>query len=318
MIWITMVLALLTVGVTVVCLKTRKEVRGPLSLLGYGLGALTSFLLLFSCMTTVSAGHVGVPVVFGDVRGDFLEPGIHFINPFASVPEMSFRTETYTMSATKAEGTVEGDDSIVALSSNGLRMPMDVTVPFRVVKPAAPWLYENVGPNYINVIIRPSARTAVRRGAAKFTDSECYAERREELALEMQKQLVIKVNQIIKDKYDDAPEVCFVIPDVLLRNVELPEMVKEAIERKLKSDQEAQEMEFKIAKERKEAERKEIEAEGIKKFQDIVSEGISDNLLKWKGIEATKLLAESHNTKVVIIGAGKDGLPLILGGDGSK
>lgn len=294
-----------------------KEARGILKWIGGIVAVVSIVLIFFASLATVGAGHVGLQVLWGKVQiGGTLSPGLHLVNPFVEVVEMSVRTETYTMAAISDEGDKIGDDSIVALSKNGLRMPMDVTIPYRLLPSSAEWVYENVGPDYVNKILRPASRTAVRVAARNFTDQESYASKREELADKMRDELENAINRTLFKDFDNPPETAWVLPTVLLRNVELPERVKNAIEAKLQADQEAQEMEFKIIKERREAERKEIEAGGIKKFQDIVSEGINENLLRWKAIDATLKLSTSKNSKVVIIGSGKDGLPIILGGVG--
>lgn len=274
-------------------------------------------LTIFSTIHTVSAGNVGVVTTFGNVSSDTLSSGVNFVNPFCEVSEMSVRTENYVMSATHDEGTKKGDDSVVALSSNGLRMPMDISIPYRLVENQSAWVFKNFGPNYVEKIIRPAARTAVRRATSKFTDQECYSTKRDELALKMKSYLEEEIGLLLKN-YDKPPEQVVLISQVMIGNVDLPETVKNAIERKLKADQESQEMEFKITKEKREAERKEIEAHGIQKFQEIVSKGIDERLLRWKGIDATLHLAESPNAKVIVIGSGKDGLPIILGGLSEK
>ena len=139
---------------------------------------------------------------------------------------------------------------------------------------------------------------------AQYLPEEFNTTKREEIQLEIEMRLEEKLsNNYIQ------------LNDVLIRNIELPLTLEQAIERKLQQEQESLEYEFRIEKASKEAERKRIEAEGIRDFQNIVSQSISDELLQWKGIEATTILAESNNAKVVVIGAGDDGLPLILGGN---
>lgn len=313
MVWLAMFVLAVAVFAWFVFFIANGEAKSGAAVVGTGATVVGLLCLALSCFTMISSGHVGVPVLFGDVQAYTFDQGLHPCNPFLSVEEMSVRTESYTMSSVSNEGQVEGNDTIVALSSNGLRMTMDATVPYRLSPSAAPWVYENLGPNFVDEKLRPAARTGIRRATAKFTDQECYSTKRDELAAAMQKDIQNEMDKL-RDQYENAPESIVIISSVMLRNVELPDKVKDAIERKLEADQKQQEMDFLIQKEEKEATRKEIEATGIKKFQDIVSEGITPDLLKWKGIEATLQLSESNNAKVVIIGNSEDGMPIILGG----
>ena len=278
---------------------------GGLLTLAIGAGAV-------SVLTVVPAGHVGVPVIFGRVQDRALREGLNFVNPFAVVHRLTVRTETYTMSAVHDEGQVKGDDSIRVLSADGLMMPLDVTVAYRVIGVDAPWLYQVIGPDYVDKIVRPAARTAVREAVAGFTAQESYSTRREELAQRTTELLTARLADILAHHEGIDGRRAFVIDQVMVRNLQLPDKVKDAIEEKLSAEQHALRMRFVLEKERQEAERKRIEAQGIADFQQIVSAGISDPLLAWKGIEATEQLAHSPNTKVVIIGNPKNGMPLIL------
>lgn len=267
-----------------------------------------------STLTQVPAGHVGVPVLFGKVQEYTLAEGLHVVNPLLSVEKMSVRTEVYTMSSAPGDRGKKGPaDGIVTLSSDGLRMPVDVSIAYRLNGDDAAWVYRNIGPNYVQKIIRSASRTAVREATAKFTAQDAYAAKRAELAVAMEEALRRRIAAILEQYDFDGTAV--VVQQVLLRNVDLPPRVKESIEEKLAAEQDAQRMQFVLAKETQEAERKRIEAEGIRDFQATVSKGIDDNLLRWKGIDATLQIALSDNTKVVIIGAGKDGLPIILNPD---
>jgi regulator of protease activity HflC (stomatin/prohibitin superfamily) len=272
-------------------------------------GAAGAFVA--SLITIIPAGHVGVPVVLGNVSDNALEQGLNLKHPFANIVKFSVRVQTYTMAS--AEGGMS--DPITALSSDGMRMPLDVTIAYRLVGADAPWVYEKLGSNYQHKIIRTAARTAVREAVSKFTSQEAYATKREELATVMESQLRTRLQALLKQQGFEGQAI--LIEQVMLRNVDLPPRVKDAIEEKLSAEQEALKMAFVLDRERQEAERKRIEASGIRDFQAIVREGIDDELLRWKGIEATKELAESPNAKIVIVG-GKDGLPLILNTDGKQ
>lgn len=265
----------------------------------------------FTAVAAVPAGNVGVPVIFGQVQTQVLHEGLNMKNPFAEIIPMSIRTETYTMSAVMEEGQQHRNDSIVALSKDGLYMPLDVTVAYRLVPSDAPWVYRNLGGDYVEKIVRPASRTAVREAVSKYSSHEAYSTKRNELTLKIQEELQASIAGLM-GKYSDFKGQGFEIQQVMLRNVDLPEKVKTAIEHKLEAEQQSLQMKYVLEKEQQEAERKRIEARGIADFQDIVTKGINENLLKWKGIEATNNLSKSPNAKIIIIGSGKDGLPVIL------
>jgi regulator of protease activity HflC (stomatin/prohibitin superfamily) len=159
--------------------------------------------------------------------------------------------------------------------------------------------------------MRPSIRSSLRNGFAPYTAQEAYSTKRQQVQAFCEKELVASIQELVKSKgYDGTP---IDVQQVLVRDIKLPESVQKSIEAKISAEQDAQKMDFVIQKEKKEAERKAVEAEGIKDFQIIVSQGISETLLRWKGIEATEKIAASPNSKVIVIGSGKDGLPIILG-----
>lgn len=197
-------------------------------------------------------------------------------------------------------------------------MPVDVSTPYRLIPDVAPWVYRNLGPDYVEKILRPSLSTATRRAASLYTAEQLYSTKRDEFASKIKTLLDEEMNKLLQDNYKgkNPPETVLAVSQVLIGHVGIPDTVKNAIEAKLKADQEQQAMDFQILKEKKEAERKTVEAEGIRKFQEIVTKGIDEKLLRWKAIDATLHLANSNNTKIVIIGAGRDGLPVLLGGDG--
>lgn len=198
-----------------------------------------------------------------------------------------------------------------------MRLNADVTVIYRVNPESVPWLYRTIGnaTDFEKKVIRPSSRSAFRQGALKYTMLEQLGDKRAALEDDLQSLIIEAINGITSKSLDYTQGTPFIIQEVLVRNIEPPERFKAAVEAKLIADQDAQKMRFVLDKERQEAERKAIEAEGIRKFQSIVRQGIDEQLLRWKGIEATVQLAESNNTKIVIIGQGKDGLPLILNGN---
>ncbi|MGH9658862.1 MAG: prohibitin family protein [Bryobacteraceae bacterium] len=250
----------------------------------------------------VSPGHVGVPILFGRVSPTVLVEGLHLVNPLATLERFSVRTETYNMN--------EGD-SVSALSSDGVSMPMDVSVAYRLVAADAPWVFQNLGRHYVESIVRPAARSAVPEAVSRFTFQEAYSSRREELAARMRSTIAAKIKGALS-QYSGFSGAAVLIQEVFLRKIQLPSNLKDAIEQKMRAEQEAERMAYVLQREEREADRKRIEARGIRDFQSIVTEGISDKLLQWKGIEATETLARSANAKVVVVGAGKGGLPLIL------
>ena len=286
----------------------KGDTRGIACIVSAISGLLGVMFFLAVSYVIVEPGTVGIPIVMGHVTGAHYSEGLNFpINPLARVEMLSVRTHMYTMSHQSEEGAVKGDDSISAISKNGMSMIMEVSVPYRLVPSAAPWVFQNLGRNYEETIIRPAIATAVRDATAKFTEEEAYGTKRVELGTAMRERMDSLISTITEHYGKDSPKVIIVFPEVQLRNVELPPEVKIAINGKIATLQ-------KIEQAKNEAKRKQVEAEGIQKFQDIVSKGITPDLLRWKGIEATEKLAESKNAKIVIIG-NKDGLPLIFNGE---
>lgn len=306
-------IVLLLAGVAVLVFRRQIIVQHrPVSpAVGYVLLVAGVLAGVGSTLVIVPAGHVGVKVLFGEVQPGYLDAGLKFVNPLMNVEKLSVRTQVYTMSAVSQEGQRKGDDSIQVLSKGGLSIPLDVSVAWRLVPGDAPEIYRNLSTTYEEDIIRSAARAALRDAAQQYTAQEAYSSKREELAVTAKTIMEKKLAELL-GKIEGFEGLGFVVQQVLLRNVSLPARLRSAIEEKLAAEQDAQRMEFVLQKEQKEAERKQIEAKGIAEFQRIVSEGISEQLLRWKGIEATLDIARSPNAKVVIIGGGEDGLPVIL------
>lgn len=277
----------------------------------WALATVGILLISFSCFTSVNAGQVGVPVVYGSVQPYFIPEGLHPVNPFASVKEMSVRSQTYTMVSAEGEGQVRGDDSIFAQSSDGVVLTLNVSIVYKLVEADAPWVYRHLGTDYADNIVRSAARSAVPDSTSQFTFEEAYASKRAEMAERIRTRMSTSINEILR-QYPGFSGAGVVIQQIFIREVKPSAQLLTAIEQKMTAQQQAQQMDFTLDKERKEAQRKAIEAQGIQDFQNIVTKGITEPLLKWKGIEATEKLAVSPNAKVVIIG-GKDGLPVILG-----
>ena len=248
----------------------------------FGLIAFTRFL------TVIPAGNVGVVDFFGSVSEKTLRSGINFRNPFARITKMSIKTQ-------------QAYEDMEVPSKEGLTIKISISCLYHLDPEKAAEVYKTVGPNYEEVILRPQFRSVCRGVTAGYEAKALYTYQREILAKTIYEDLV---------KLVAARGV--IVESTPLRNIDLPRKVTDAIEDKLKAEQESQRMEFILTKEKQEAERKRIEARGISDFQNIVAQGISEPLLRWKGIEATEKLATSNNAKVVIIGSGKDGLPVIL------
>lgn len=249
------------------------------------------FIALLQCFTVIPAGHTGVIDFLGYVSDNTLKPGVNMVNPMANVEKMSIKTQ-------------ELKELMSVPSKEGLSVDLEISLLFKLDAEKANDIYKTVGPNYAEIILVPQFRSVVRGVTARYEAKALYTASREKLASEILSELenLVGPRGIIVEQ---AP----------LRQIQLPERLTKSIEEKLQAEQESQRMEFILTREKQEADRKRIEAKGIADFQEIVSKGISEQLLKWKGIEATEKLAGSQNTKVVIIGSGKDGLPLILGSD---
>jgi prohibitin 1 len=271
--------------------KVRQNIIAfrPIASVSVLAAAVFGFFALLQCFTQIPAGHVGVVDFFGVVSDNTLRAGINPVNPMANVVKYSIQTQ-------------EHKETMQVLSREGLTIGLEVSALYRLNPDSAARVYKTVaGGDYETIILIPQFRSICRAVTASFQASALYSTERERLGSSIQEELARTV----------APRGV-TIENTPIRNVALPTQLTEAIEQKQRADQESQRMEFILTKEKQEADRKRIEAKGIADFQTIVAAGISDQLLRWKGIEATEKLASSTNTKVVIVGAGKDGLPIIL------
>ncbi len=239
-------------------------------------------------ITVVPAGHVGVVDFFGNVSETTLKAGINIINPLAKVQKFSIQTK-------------ELKEVMQVLSREGLTIGLEISSLYRLNPDSAASVYKKIGSEYEEVVLVPQFRSVSRSVTANFQASALYSTERERLGVAIMEEL----SKIVEPRG-------IIIESTPLRNVALPSQLTDAIEQKQRADQESQRMEFVLTKERQEADRKRVEAQGVADFQKIVATTISEQLLRWKGIEATMKIAESPNSKVVIIGSGKDGLPVIL------
>ena len=238
---------------------------------------------------TIPAGHVGVKDFFGSVSNDTLPPGIRVVFPLTSVVKMSVQTQ-------------EMKEVAEVPSKEGLTLSLETSLLFQLDPAKAADIYRTVGADYAGTIVEPQFRSAIREITASYEAKALYSAEREKIA-----------GEIFSLFRRLAGERGITVQQVLLRKIGLPPVVANAIQEKLRREQEAEQMKFVLQKEQQEAERKRIEAQGVADFQRIVAQGISPMLLEWKGIEATEKLATSSNAKVVVIGSSKTGLPIILG-----
>jgi regulator of protease activity HflC (stomatin/prohibitin superfamily) len=287
--------AILTIAAFIVWRNAaRKQKQDGVATKSLGTGSLLGVAVfgvfaLVQCFTQVPAGHVGIVDFFGIVSARTLPAGISLVNPFARVIRFSVQTK-------------EHKETMQVLSREGLTIGLEISALYRLDPDSAARVYKTVaGGDYETIILIPQFRSISRSVTASFQASALYSTERDQLGLAIREELARTV-----------ASRGVIIETTPLRNVALPVQLTEAIEQKQRADQESQRMEFILTKEKQEADRKRIEAKGIADFQIIVATGISEQLLRWKGIEATEKLASSSNTKVVIIGAGKDGLPIIL------
>jgi len=275
-------------------MKPRRQFSGTASPRYKSSGIATVFLLVvgflgFCSVRIVPPAHVGIVSTFGQVSERVLVSGLHITNPFAEV--LTFTTKTQLLEQQNHVPTKEG-----------LTVDLDVAVLFRADEASVRSIYLGLGANYIGVLVQPELSSAVRGLTSEADAKALYTSGR----LEMQKKLKAELTSALHPRG-------LIVEDVLLKAVRLPELLTHSIERKAQAEQDSARMEFVLAKERQEAERKSVEAGGIASFQRIVSEGISPALLQWKGIEATEKLASSTNAKMVVMGNGKDSLPVLLG-----
>jgi regulator of protease activity HflC (stomatin/prohibitin superfamily) len=241
-----------------------------------------------------------VQKLFGKVSDRVLESGLNFKNPLVEVVRFDKRTQNYTMSGVQAEGEVTGDDAIRVLSADGLEVIIDLTVLYKVVPAEAPKILKEIGIDYKNVIVRPICRTKIRDNAVYYDAVALYSSKRDEFQ-----------DRIYKGIESDFKSRGLLLEQLLVRNITLPTSVKTTIESKINAEQEAQKMTFVLQKEKQEAERKRVEAQGIADYQKIISLSLTDKQLQYEMIKA---ITNSPNAKLIIMGDGKN-TPIILNGN---
>lgn len=298
-----MLLIILAIIVLVIGLAISKAPE-PLNKFGKVARILGGVLLVIgissSCFVVIDAGYVGVKSIFGKVQNDVLNSGLNFVNPLVDVKKLDIRTQTYTMSGMADEGHKTGDDAIRVLTADGLEVTIDLSVLYRLLPAESPRLMREIGPNYEDKIVRPITRTRIRDNAVYYEAVALFSSKRDEFQ-----------NRIFKTIEDDFKKRGLFLENLLVRNITLPGPVKAAIERKIEAEQEAQKMQFVLQKEKQEAERKRVEAQGISDYQRIINESLSDKQLQYEQIKAMRELAGSQNSKIIVMPS-KGGANLLL------
>ena len=248
-------------------------------------------------LVQIEPGEVGVQKLFGKVSNNTLQSGLNFKNPLVEVVPFDIKTQNYTMSGVETEGEIRGDDAIRVLSADGLEVIIDLTVLYRVVPNKAPNILKEIGTDYRNIIVRPVCRTKIRDNAVYYDAVALYSAKRDEFQ-----------DRIFKGIETTFKERGLFLEQLLVRNITLPASVKTTIESKINAEQEAQKMTFVLQKEKQEAERKRVEAQGIADYQRIISLSLTDKQLQYEMIKA---IATSPNAKLIITG-GTKGTPIIL------
>ena len=257
--------------------------------------------IITSCFVQINAGNIGVKSLFGNINNDILGSGLHFVNPMYNIVELDVKTQNYTMSGVNDEGAKEGDDAIRVLTSDGLEVTIDLTVLYRIVSADAPKLLRETGNDYRDKIVRPITRTKIRDNAVYYQAVDLFGSKRDEFQ-----------QRIYKTIEEDFKKRGLMLEQLLVRNITLPNSVKASIESKINAEQDAKKMEFVLLKEKQEAERKRVEAQGIADYQRIINTGLTDQQLQYEQIKAMKELALSTNAKVIVMGKG--GAPIIIDG----
>ena len=290
-------IAILVIGLVIA--KTDPVMRKYKSVVATVGIVVTLIGISTSAVVQVGPGEVGVQKLFGKVNDNILRSGLNVINPLVQVVMFDIKTENYTMSGVTDEGTKTGDDAIRVLSADGLEVIVDLTVLYKVVPNEAPRILREVGTDYRNVLVRPICRTKIRDNAVYYDAVALYSTKRDEFQA--------RIFSTIESNFKERG---LTLEQLLVRNITLPESVKTTIESKINAEQDAQKMTFVLQKERQEAERKRVEAQGIADYQKILSSGLSDKLLQYEMIKA---ISTSPNAKLILMTNGK-GLPIMVDG----
>ncbi len=270
----------------------------------YKMLRLVSFILIIvgvlsKSFVQIEPGQIGVKTLFGKVQDDVLPSGLNFINPLLEIRRMDVKTQNYTMSGIHDEGNKASDDAIRVLTSDGLEVTIDLTVLYKLLPSDAPKIVRETGADYTDKIVRPLARTKIRDNAVYYDAISLYSTKRDEFQ-----------QRIFTSIENDFKKRGLVLEQLLVRNITLPQSVKTTIEQKINAEQDAQKMQFVLLKEKQEAERKRVEAQGIADYQRIINTGLTDQQLQYEQIKAYLELAKSPNSKIIVMGKGNT--PVIL------
>jgi len=298
-------MALIIIGIILFAISMSfKKANAPLHKFATPLRIFSTVIvgigILTACVKQIDAGFVGVKSLFGKVQPEVLNSGLNFVNPLIDVHQMDIRTQTYTMSGVSDEGTTHTDDAIRVLTADGLEVTIDLSVLYRVIPDDAPRLIREIGVNYEDKIVRPITRTRIRDNAVYYEAVALYSSKRDEFQ-----------DRIFKTIDQDFRSRGLMLENLLVRNITLPASVKTVIEQKISAEQEAQKMQFVLQKEKQEAERKRVEAQGISDYQRIINESLSERQLQYEQIKAIKELAGSSNSKIIVMPS-RGGVPVIL------
>lgn len=255
--------------------------------------------IVITSVIQIDAGEVGVKKLFGKVQKDVLGSGLHFINPLLEIHKLDIKTQNYTMSGVHDEGSRSADDAIRVLTSDGLEVTIDLSVLYRLNSQDAPRLLQETGADYENKIVRPITRTRIRDNAVYYDAIALYSTKRDEFQ-----------QRIFKNIESDFAKRGLMLENLLVRNITLPQSVRTTIEQKINAEQDAQKMQFVLLKEKQEAERKRVEAQGISDYQKIINESLTERQLQYESIKAQLEIAKSQNSKVIFLGRGNT--PVII------
>lgn len=293
------IIGLLIIAATVLLIKNN-PVLEKFKSVGRLVGLLFIVIgIISSSVKQVDAGEVGVKILFGSIQNDVMSSGLHFINPLLDVKMIDIKTQNYTMSGINDEGNKVGDDAIKVLTSDGLEVTIDLTVLYRVIASDAPKLLRETGSDFRDKIVRPITRTKIRDNSVYYQAVDLFGNKRDEFQ--------IRIYKSIEETFKTRG---LMLEQLLVRNITLPNSVKSAIESKINAEQDAKKMEFVLLKEKQEAERKRVEAQGIADYQRIINTGLTSQQLQYEQIKALKELALSANAKVIVMGKGNS--PIII------
>lgn len=294
------VLGIIVIALSVTFAKSNPQIAA-FARTGRILGAgIVLIGVLTSCFIQIEPGQVGVKTLFGKVQEGILREGLNFINPLMDVTRFDVRTQTYTMSGVHDEGEKSGDDAIRVLTADGLEVVIDLSVLYHILPEKGPEILRTIGVGITDKIVRPVSRTKIRDNAVYYDAVSLYSSKRDEF----QQKIYVSIEKDFTDRG-------IVLEQLLIRNISLPQSVRQTIESKINAEQESQKMKFVLDKERQEADRKRVEAQGIADYQRIITASLSDKLLQYEQIKAQKEIATSNNAKVIIMN-GKNA-PVLIG-----